>query len=235
MIMDVYGGNPTFNRPVTNEIPFAASMVTRTAACKTTSMIVSILMIMIPKILHRTHDPKQVVEMCSSAPFNASQAVHVWLRFRWCIAAEAASEHTGRDIKRTDNQVTTCRHLWFWSMLITLHCWAIWSLWLVVWYVHRILTTVCPCEGKMCRCCWPFAHSIWFCIFSYYAMELVRQRSESWATMGWGHGEVYLTGHVKCSFSYFLDLQSVHLFISSCVEDLSLMSRDSHKSYAVYE
>ena len=41
MIMDVYGGNPTFNRPVTNEIPFAASMVTRTAACKTTSMIVT--------------------------------------------------------------------------------------------------------------------------------------------------------------------------------------------------
>ena len=108
-------------------------------------------------------------------------------------------------------------------MLITLHCWAIWSLWLVVWYVHRILTTVCPCEGKMCRCCWPFAHSIWFCIFSHYAMDLVWQRSESWATMGWGHGEVYLTGHVKCSFSYFLDLQSVHLFTSSCVEDLSLM------------
>lgn len=73
MIMDVYGGNPTFNRPVTNEIPFAASMVTRTAACKTTSVIVSILMIMIPKILHTTHDPKQVV----AAPFKASQAVHV--------------------------------------------------------------------------------------------------------------------------------------------------------------
>lgn len=35
---------------------------------------------------------------------------------RWCIAAEAASEHTGRDIKRTGNQVTTYRHLWFWSM-----------------------------------------------------------------------------------------------------------------------
>ena len=41
MIMDVDGGNPTFNRPLTNEIPFAASMVTRTAACKTTSMIVT--------------------------------------------------------------------------------------------------------------------------------------------------------------------------------------------------